>query len=219
MRERPEPAPVHPWPFEGNELHLLPGVSDLSLGEPALCASLYNQGCRRRPVRQNVLQKDFWVFSECGKFQSGKSLRAAVAENSATAATRRRIWTRPIAAAVRRSAFRSPAARRIVRKDSPRSISKRATAGPWAPPDSSRRYPDVVPGHGQPADQFNSNGNTTESMGIAKPMLRPLPTALARCHPRPPTGGEAGQATPHARILPQEVRNPYEPKSSCNLRM
>ena len=45
-------------------------------------------------------------------------------------------------------------------------------------------------------------------MGIAKPMFRPLPTALAHCHPPParrPTGGEAGQATPHARILPQEV--------------
>ena len=58
---------------------------------------------------------------------------------------------------------------------------------------SSRRCPDVVPGHGQPADPFNSNGNTTESMGIAKPMLRPLPTALAHCHPRP---GPPGRGRP-----------------------
>ena len=61
--ENPKPAAVLSWPFEGNKLHLLPGVSDLSLGESVLCASLYDQGCRRGSVRQNVLQKDFWVFS------------------------------------------------------------------------------------------------------------------------------------------------------------
>ena len=60
--QNPEPAAAFPRPFDGDELHLLSGISDLSFAESALCASLYNQGCRRRPVRQNVLQKDFWVF-------------------------------------------------------------------------------------------------------------------------------------------------------------
>ena len=55
-------------------------------------------------------------------------------------------------------------------------------------------------------------------MGIAKPMLRPLPTALAHCHPpRRPTGGEAGQATPHARILPQEVENLQDLKNPIHV--
>ena len=61
--QNPKPAAAFPRPFDGDELHLLSGISDLSFAKSALCASLYNQGCRRRPVRQNVLQKDFCFFS------------------------------------------------------------------------------------------------------------------------------------------------------------
>jgi len=80
--------------------------------------------------------------------------------------------------------------------------------------------PDVVPGHGQPADPFNSNGNTTESMGIAKPMLRPLPTALAHRHPRPGPPG-ARQARPPAMraYFLRRLEFSRTPKPNYTLRM
>jgi hypothetical protein len=40
--KRPEPAAAFPWPFEGDELHLFSGVSDLSFAESALLAPLYD---------------------------------------------------------------------------------------------------------------------------------------------------------------------------------
>ena len=55
-------------------------------------------------------------------------------------------------------------------------------------------------------------------MGIAKPMLRPLPTAPRASHPRPPPSlPEAGPGTPHARILPQEVGNTWDPKTPIHV--
>ena len=89
-----------------------------------------------------------------------------------------------------------------------------------APPDSSRRCPDVVPGHGQRADPFHSNGNTTESMGIAKPLLRPLPTAPRRATPPPPpTATQAGPGTPHTRILPQYPPITQDPKPYTHIHL
>ena len=64
---------------------------------------------------------------------------------------------------------------------------------------------------------FHSNGNTTESMGVAKPILRALPTAPRRGTPAPLTGGEVGPGTPRVRILPQEVRNTQDPKTRLQL--
>jgi hypothetical protein len=66
--EHPKPATIFPWSFEGNQFHLFPGVSDLSFGEPALCASLYDQSCWCGSVRQNIFQKDFWVLSPARLF-------------------------------------------------------------------------------------------------------------------------------------------------------
>jgi hypothetical protein len=54
--------------LERNNLHLPHGIADLYFGEPALSAAYFDEGCRRRPVRQNVLQKDFWVFSPARLF-------------------------------------------------------------------------------------------------------------------------------------------------------
>jgi hypothetical protein len=61
--QHPKPAAaVFSGLFEGDEFHLLPGVSDLSLGEPALCTPLDDQGCRCRPGCQNIFQEYFWIF-------------------------------------------------------------------------------------------------------------------------------------------------------------
>ena len=40
--------PSFPRPFDGDELHLLSGIGDLSFGKSALRAAFYDQGCRRR---------------------------------------------------------------------------------------------------------------------------------------------------------------------------
>jgi hypothetical protein len=71
----------------------------------------------------------------------------------------------------------------------------RATAGPQGAAG-------LVLGRTLPLDSANwltpliPMGIQTESMGIAKPMLRPLPTAPRAGHPRPPPHAQAGQATP-----------------------
>ena len=82
--QHPKPAAaVFSGLFEGNEFHLLPGVSDLSLGEPALRAPLYDQVCRRRPVRQNVLQEYFWVFSPARRLSDHPFGRRSPAHSAA----------------------------------------------------------------------------------------------------------------------------------------
>jgi hypothetical protein len=55
MWENPEPAAVGlPYFFESNNIHLLSGATELLLAEPVRCASFFDEGYRRRPVRQSV---------------------------------------------------------------------------------------------------------------------------------------------------------------------
>jgi hypothetical protein len=49
--------------FERNNIHLPPGVANLYLGKPVCCPAFFDEGCRYRPIRQNILQEYFWIFS------------------------------------------------------------------------------------------------------------------------------------------------------------
>ena len=63
---------------------------------------------------------------------------------------------------------------------------------------------------GQPFE-FESERNGEQA--IDDRMLPALAPALRARTPTPPTYRQAGQATPRARILPQEVGNTWEPKT------
>ena len=67
LRERTEPAAAGlSCLFKSNNFHLFSGVPELFSGEPVRCTSFFNEGCRHRSVRQNVHQKDFWIFPSVG---------------------------------------------------------------------------------------------------------------------------------------------------------